>query len=585
MSRFALVAVLALAACLQIHRLDDADTWWHLATGRTIWTTGAVPRTDPFSFTAAGAPWINRQWLFEIVLYASWLVAGPAGPSLVAGAAFVAAFALLARLIRRRMPGWATALVVVAAVLAAVERFTVRPEALTYAFLAVSLLLTDGRVTARTAAALVALQLVWANCHALSVLGLVPIGAALAAAVAAQALPLPARVRAVNAREPAEVRNLAAAFVGAAVAEAATPFGLRGAVYPLWLFSLIRGDRVLSFTIVEHRATRLAELSPVASAALVAILAASALAIVFAWRRLRFADVINALSFGTLALLARRNVALAGFGLTPLIASALGPPARAVDAWLAARRLRALAGGLVATAALVLCAGVVTGRFYEDAHLSRVFGLGESLLYAPVGAVDFLTAQAPEARVLNDDEVGGYLIWRGRPVFLDGRLQVYPEDVYLDWQHVLDDPRNFAGVAARRGIGAVVLHHPSPGRLEIAQAVANTPGWRIAFLDGAAIVLLRDGGPIGTPVGATGPMEGAATPGLAGTVERGAAWLRLRDVERATMHYQRGRAIVFLWGPQAFGFAHQDFRTALALDPGIADAATGFRMTEVSPSP
>src|SRR5215468_286726 len=95
LGRLALAGALVVVALLQIHRFDDPDTWWHLATGREIWTTRTVPRVDPFSWTAAGAPWLNRQWLFELALYASWLVAGPAGASLLAGAGFLAAYVLV----------------------------------------------------------------------------------------------------------------------------------------------------------------------------------------------------------------------------------------------------------------------------------------------------------------------------------------------------------------------------------------------------------------------------------------------------------------------------------------------------------
>ncbi|MGH7894843.1 MAG: hypothetical protein ACREQL_09250, partial [Candidatus Binatia bacterium] len=540
-------AMLLVVALLQIHRLDDSDTWWHLATGRTIWETGGVPHTDPFSYTAPGAPWLNRQWLFELALYASWLVAGPAGASLLAGAGFVAAYVLVARQVRRALPPWGVAMLIALVTLVAVERFTVRPEAVTLALLATVMLLVDRTMTWRRVALLVGIQVVWANCHALSVLGLVPTGAALASALAARTRLLPSGWRAASGRPPEDVTRLVVALAGGLAAEATTPFGLAGAVYPLWLFSLIRSEKLLSFTIIEHRATRLAELSPVAGAAFVALLALTALALLASARRLRLDQALVAVVFTVLAFLARRNVALLGIGVAPLIASGLGPFVRRMDA---SPVVRAAAGGALTLVALVLCARVITGDFYADAKLTRTFGLGESWLLYPAGAVDFLAEHAPGARLFNDDVLGGYLIWRGRPVFFDGRLQVYPDDVYLDWQHALDDPRTFDAVARRRGISAVILYHPALGRLELARAIANLPGWRIAYLDGGAIVLLADGEAPGTPAGATGPVEAFATPGIAGALERVAAPLRTHH-EQATTYYQRGRAIHYLFGPQA----------------------------------
>jgi hypothetical protein len=432
--RAATVAVLVLVAALQVHRLDDPDTWWHLATGRAIVEQGSVPRADPFSFTARGAPWINRQWLFETTLYGSARLLGePAGPALFAGALFFAAFAMLDALARRRLPPWAAAALVLLASQAAVERFTVRPEAATLAFLAAYLLLVAGRFGPQACATLVGLAVVWANTHALSVLGLVVVGAALAGALAARWLPLPAGWREASARPADETRWLALAAAGAVLAEAATPFGLPGALFSLRLFGVIRGGEFTSYTVVEHLPTALGALSPPAAMGLVACVALAALALVVSWRRLRVADVALAAGFVVLAFLARRNVALVGFGVVPLVAAGLARPVASLQAALARRGVLAAApAAVVALVALGLTARVVRGDYYYAARLTRTCGLGVSTLLYPDPAVAFLAREAPLVRVFNDDILGGFLLWRThppRPVFFDGRMQVYPESV------------------------------------------------------------------------------------------------------------------------------------------------------------
>src|SRR5262249_13774310 len=253
------IAALLFVVALQVHRLDDSDTWWHLATGRLIATTGAVPRADPFSFTAAGSPWINRPWFFRLGRYGLWNARGPTAAALGVASLFVIAFVCTYRLARRRLPAWAAAALVFIAAEAAVERFTVRPEAATICFLALEILMLDGAIGWGTVVALVLIQIVWANVHALSVLGLVPLGAELGRALAAHWLPLREAWRAASRRSREETRRLAVATAGVALAGAATPFGLGGAAYPLWLLTLIQGTDVLSFTIIEHRATSLAE--------------------------------------------------------------------------------------------------------------------------------------------------------------------------------------------------------------------------------------------------------------------------------------------------------------------------------------
>jgi hypothetical protein len=315
----------------------------------------------------------------------------------------------------------------------------------------------------------------------------------------------------------------------------------------------------------------------------VALLALAALALLLSWRRLRLGPALLAGAFAGAAMLARRNVALLGFGVMPLVADGLGPAAVRIEAWLGRRSrwLGPLPGVLVSLLLVVQTARVVRGDWYRDASLTRAFGLGSSLLLYPEAAADYLEREAPEARVFNDDLQGGLLLWNAYPqrrVFIDGRVQVYPDEVQREWQRVLDDPRTFAAVAERWKITAVLLHHPSPGRLEMAGAIARMPGWRVGYLDAGGVVLLADGERPGTPEGMSGPAPAASTPGIAGALERFVAPIR-KPYEEATVHYQRGRAIHFLFGPPGFAAARADFEAALRLVPEHEPARIGLAAT------
>src|SRR5438270_747920 len=66
-------SIAGLLAALQ--PINDTDMWWHLATGRETLATGFV-RADIFSWTIPGAPVTTDQWLGQIAMYLSYLVAG-----------------------------------------------------------------------------------------------------------------------------------------------------------------------------------------------------------------------------------------------------------------------------------------------------------------------------------------------------------------------------------------------------------------------------------------------------------------------------------------------------------------------------
>jgi len=103
------------------------------------------------------------------------------------------------------------------------------------------------------------------------------------------------------------------------------------------------------------------------------------------------------------------------------------------------------------------------------------------------------------------------------------------------------------------------------------------PGWRVAYLDGGAVVLLSDGRPAGQPAGVVGPTPAVATHGLGTLLERLVFPLR-PATEEATARYQRGRAILTLFGRGGAAAALADFEAALRIQPDAADAVEGRQL-------
>ena len=59
-------ALALLVLCLPV---ASPDAWWHLSAGRWIWANAAIPMSEAFSFTRAGAAWIDFEWGFQLLLY------------------------------------------------------------------------------------------------------------------------------------------------------------------------------------------------------------------------------------------------------------------------------------------------------------------------------------------------------------------------------------------------------------------------------------------------------------------------------------------------------------------------------------
>src|SRR3989339_1293704 len=69
MRLIALILLLTLLFVSQINTILDADLWCHLKTGEYIVMNLNVPHEDIFSYTLQDKPWIDHEWLSQVLLY------------------------------------------------------------------------------------------------------------------------------------------------------------------------------------------------------------------------------------------------------------------------------------------------------------------------------------------------------------------------------------------------------------------------------------------------------------------------------------------------------------------------------------
>jgi len=56
--------------------MNDPDIWWHMRNAQYLFEHHQLPRSDMYSFTVAGHPWISHEWLAEIPFYLSYSALG-----------------------------------------------------------------------------------------------------------------------------------------------------------------------------------------------------------------------------------------------------------------------------------------------------------------------------------------------------------------------------------------------------------------------------------------------------------------------------------------------------------------------------
>ncbi|MCZ7525783.1 MAG: hypothetical protein M5U14_04950 [Acidimicrobiia bacterium] len=442
-------------------RLADNSFLWHLQTGRLILDSG-IPREDPFSFTAAGTPWIAQSWLAELlygVLDRS--VLGAFGIRLLAAAATAAvallAFRLALRIARDRFRAASVALVSLAGLLTI---WSPRPLLFGVLALVVTLWAVEAPrswVGRRPEWVLPLLLWGWANVHGSFVLGFAYLGLHLVGRWTEGAPPWRDR----------EGRLLMGAGLGA-VAVFLNPYGIRLVLFPFDL--LARGDvlgrikewQSPSFTSLQGR--------------VLAVWLATVLVVLARGRtRPGRRDVVVVVPFVLLAFWAQRNIAVAPLVALPVVARAVRAEADRPDE-------RSPVGWAIVAVLLAAALGLGVQAAGEPD-----FALGAHPVEA-MGAVE--DAGLLGARLLADDGWGGYLIlayWPEQLVFIDDRYDMYPEELSEDYFALQDGGSGWEEVLDRYDVEAVLWEADRP----LAALLDQAEGWERLHADDQAVVYVR----------------------------------------------------------------------------------------------
>jgi len=224
----------------------EYDVFWHLATGIIMSLLGIIPRNDIFSYTAFGAPWVNHEWLFQLMQWKLFSAAGIDGLIAVKFAIAASISLILFFTIRHLTRSMNLALwCVIPFLWATSSRVMDRPFFLGMCFLAVYMLILHRYVREGTRAilALPILQILWINCHGGGFLGVQLIGAF----ALGETFQLPA-FRWLGGPEPIGRERIRLLWLVAAAALAAcavNPWGIE--IFPFYIEHL-RMTSILAFT-------------------------------------------------------------------------------------------------------------------------------------------------------------------------------------------------------------------------------------------------------------------------------------------------------------------------------------------------
>lgn len=489
-------AVLTLAVFQFSENTVDPDLWGHLVFGQHILHDRAIPKTDIYSWTAFGQPWINHEWVAEVILALFYTAWGGSGVLLLKMVVGLAAFAVCLRLGAQNLSWPARFVAWGFAALAVVEisyGFSARPQIFTALFLSVELLLLQQIHSGKRLwlAALPFLFLVWINTHGGVLAGYGLLG------LAAGATTVQLGWKQFRKPQPRISPN---GFGGDL--EWKTSLGLWLAVVISgaallcnpWGFGLLRW---LVGSILWLR-PQIAEWNPPAlgwnHAAFFFAVALTVFAWAFTRRRRALWELAVCAAFALLGLRAVRNTPL-----FCLVALALVPPHLA-SALAAFRRqfehleslfrrdgIQKLAAALCAVATV----GIGVGAF--TLHKQHPLTMEVPRSEYPVGAIDFLQKHQLHGRILTFFDWGEMVIFRlpDCPVSIDGRLDTCYSRALIaaNWKFFNGEPFDEKLLDIDRANLALL-----PAHLAGTAALAHRPGWTVVYYDDLAVIMAHDVG-------------------------------------------------------------------------------------------
>ena len=456
--------VLVPVGALAVAPLGAIDLAYQLRLGAGILGGRGIPRVDTFTFTARGVPWLDQQWLAQLLLDLVFRLGGWLGLALSRSALAGLVLALLylacrARGAEVRPAAWLT----LGSGLVLLGGFQLRPQLSGLVCFAAALwLLADRRAHPRRIWLLLPIVAFWANLHGSFFL--------------APLLILLVLLEDLANREP-EIRRLVLLGAASIVASLANPFGLR-----VWSYVVeISTDPRIRSSVVEWQPPTLGTFT---GAAFFLSVAAVVVLISTGDERPSWTSLVWLGLFFLIGLSSLRGVFWWALAAPVTVAGERTALGRA-----AARHDPTGAANLAIILALAAAVTIATARWlpYGSANPPS-----ELLSDAPLGLTSALRAELrPGERVFNAQAWGSWLEYAlpGHPVAADSRIELFPGSVWDAYDDVSSGREGWQEILDRWHVRVLALYAGQQG--ELIARLQRDVGWIVRYHRGDAWVFVR----------------------------------------------------------------------------------------------
>jgi hypothetical protein len=460
--------------------LQTVDLAYHLRAGGEILDTGAIPRTDTFTFTAVGTAWQDQQWGAEVILAAVYRLAGWTGLVVLRAALVGLLFGLVFDLCRRGHTTRTAALLTLTAFGLAIVTLALRPQLFGMVLFAATLwLVVSRREHPRALWLVVPIAALWANVHGSFFLAPVLLGLGALEDLAE--------------RRPTEARTGLVVAIAAAASTVLNPFGPA-----VWQYAVgISTNAVITTRITEWQPTTVRSPEGLAFFVSVGLIAVLLVALARRGRAVPPTILLWLVPFAGLGAWAVRGLAWWPLVATVTVARVtVDPPGSAVPASRERRGTAIMRRLNVVVAALLVVAGVALLPVWraEDPALRAPVGV---LGTAPAGITAALRSLvAPSDRLFAPQPWGSWFEFAvpETSVFIDSRIELFAPGVWDDYDAITDGRADWQARLEQWNV-TIVVAVDRLGPLPLADRLAGDPGWRQVYEDEDGRIFVRSDRP------------------------------------------------------------------------------------------
>lgn len=502
-------AIFGIAFYLASIEIKDLDLWLHLGVGRFIAANHFVPSYDILSCSIAGAPWVNHEWLFQIVVYNIFHLWGPDGLIKMQMAVVMVTMLFLLFLGYSKDRQLLVSFVLFLVVMVYHQRFTIRPDLYSLFFFTFYIFVLALHIDKKWAVpALLAAQVLWTNMHGFFFFGPLFVLIGVVSEWMKRHVPLPFEWNESGRLSDDEYKRLQWIFVIVVGACAINPGGLEGALYPIKVFFSLSGENKIFFKYIQELQKPVVWETVTDSGRFAfykLLILISAVSFILNRRRIDISALFFWLIFLIFSLKAARNTSFFAFAAYLVIITNIMSlsyedviPLRFTGPKFS--HLTSIVAKLLFVIWLFQFGQGIAGRGYYDFDTyerKSEFG-GVSQQSYPEKAVDFLVENNIRGNLFNDFNTGAYLVGRVFPdikVFIDGRTEVYGGDFFETYRKIWEegDTTLFENMVQKYNLTGALLssvaqHIPT----KILKYLYEHPDWRLVYLDYDAVIFLRD---------------------------------------------------------------------------------------------